>query len=188
MMCSRPLLVCTSANWCLRRRGMVHSAGAAYIQSGGWSYSLLRRVPKASESPGSPLCAQPFCHSGETGESLHMITEGKTIHSASRQNGATLIGRRVPCLWIRTDAELTVITISGEIAASDIDDLSPYARGLIRDCGVLIVDLSGSDFVAVDGLCALLALWSAESAAIERPRLREVRICSERLTVVLRRG
>jgi hypothetical protein len=80
------------------------------------------------------------------------------------------------------------MTISGEIDASDIDDLSPYARRLVRDCGVLVVDLSGSDFVAVDGLCALLALWSADSAATERPRVREVRICYERITVVLRRG
>ena len=115
-----------------------------------------------------------------------MIT-GKTIQRASHPNGAAVIGRREPCIWIRTDAELTVITISGEIEASDIDDLSSYARRLVRDCGVLIVDLSGSDFIAVDGLCALLALWSADPAATERPRQREVRICSERLTVVLRR-
>jgi hypothetical protein len=90
-------------------------------------------------------------------------------------------------MWIRTDAELTVITITGEIHASDVEGLSPYARRLVSDCGLLIVNLSGSDFIAVDGLCALLALWSPDPAATERPRVRELRICSERLTVVLRR-
>ena len=90
-------------------------------------------------------------------------------------------------MWIRTDAELTVVTISGELHASDVDRLSPYARKLVRDCGQLIVDLSGSDFIAVDALCALLAVWSPDPAATERPPVRELRICSERLTVVLRR-
>jgi hypothetical protein len=112
----------------------------------------------------------------------------RKIHHAAHLNGAAVIGRRRACIGIRTDAELTVITISGEIDAFDIEDLSPYARRLVRDCGVLIVDLSGSDFVAVDGLSALLALWSSDSAATERPRVREVRICSERFSVVLRRG
>jgi hypothetical protein len=109
------------------------------------------------------------------------------VDHASHRDGATLTYRREHCIWIRTDAELTVITISGEVDASDVDDLSPHARRLVRDCGVLIVDVSGSDFIAVDGLHALLALWSADSATTERPRVREVRICSGRLTVVLRR-
>lgn len=89
-------------------------------------------------------------------------------------------------MWIRTDAELTVITISGDIQASDVDRMSPYARRLVCDCGLLIIDLSGNDFIAVDALCALLALWSPDPNATERPSERELRICSERLTVVLR--
>lgn len=116
-----------------------------------------------------------------------MITGHKNIHHASHQHSGTLIDRREPCVWIRTEAEVTVVTISGEIDASDIDDLSPHARGLIRDCGVLIVDLSSSGFIDDDALCALLALWSADPVTTERPRVREVRICSGRLTVVLRR-
>jgi hypothetical protein len=116
-----------------------------------------------------------------------MITGHKYIRLGSYQNGATVIDRR-PCIWIRTDAELTEITISGEIDASDIDDLSPHARRLVRDCGILIVDLSGSDFISVDGLRALLALWSSDPAITDLPRERVMRICSERLTVVLRRG
>lgn len=114
-----------------------------------------------------------------------MISEHKQTRRASHHNGTTLIGRREPCMWIRTDAELTVITISGDIDASDVDRLSPYARRLVSDCGLLIVDLSGSDFIAVDALCALLAVWSTGSAN-EQPQARELRICSEHLTVVLR--
>jgi hypothetical protein len=133
----------------------------------------------------APLYAQSFRDSGKAAEGLYMITEH--IDHASLQNGATLIDRRKRCLWIRTDAELTTVTVSGEINASDIDDLSPHARRLIRNCGVLTVDLSVCVFIPVDGLCALLALWSAEPAATERPRRREAWICSERLTIVLRR-
>ncbi len=116
-----------------------------------------------------------------------MIFVNKTIHR-SHSNGAARTGRLNPCIWIRPDAELTVVTISGEIDASDIDNLSPYARRLVRDCGVLVVDLGSSDFIAIDGLCALLTLWSADATAAERPRLREVRIRSEGFTVVLRGG
>jgi hypothetical protein len=132
------------------------------------------------------LFAPPFRHSGKTGEGLHMIP-GKTIQRALHLNGAATNGRREPRIWIRTEAELTLITISGEITASDIDDLSPYARRLVRDCGVLIVEITASDFTAVDGLRALLALWSADPVATRRPRQREMRICSEYLTIVLRR-
>ena len=116
-----------------------------------------------------------------------MIIGHKDIHHASHQDGATLIDRREPRVWIRTDAELTALTISGEVDTSDIDDLSPHARRLIRDCGVLIVDLSSSGFITDDGLRALLALWSRDRGSSDRPRVREVRICSKRLTVTLRR-
>jgi hypothetical protein len=117
-----------------------------------------------------------------------MIAEHSDSDRASRQNGATLVDRRTSCIWIRTDDELTAITLSGEIDASDIDDLSPHARMLVRNCGVLRVDLSGSAFISDGALCALLALWSAEPVATGRPQVREARICSERLTVVLRRA
>jgi hypothetical protein len=116
-----------------------------------------------------------------------MVTRHNDVDHAPRQNGATVIDRGRPCIWIRTDAELTVITISGEIDASDVDDMSPYDRGLVRDCGVLIVDLSGIDFIAVDALRALFALWSADPATTEPPRAHVMRICSERITVELRR-
>ena len=130
--------------------------------------------------------ARPFRHSGKTGEGLYIITGHNDVDHEPRQNGAA-VDRSRPRIWIRDDAELTVITISGEIDASDIADLSPRARRLVRDCGVLIVDLSGSDFIAVDGLCALLALWSPDPATTESHRAHVMRICSERITVELRR-
>lgn len=135
-----------------------------------------------------PLSCSAIRHSGKTGEGFHIITGLNHIDHASRQNGATSIDRDRPCIWIRTDAELTAITISGEIDASDIEELSPYARGLIRDCGALVVELSGTDFIAVDALRALFALWSADPATTEQPRSHVMRICTERLTVELRRG
>jgi hypothetical protein len=107
------------------------------------------------------------------------------LDHASHQNGATTDCRDTP-IDIRNDAGLTSITVSGEVDASDIDELSPHARGLVRDCGVLVVDLSGIDFVAVDGLRALLALWSTDPPSTELSPVRVMRICSEQFTVVLR--
>jgi hypothetical protein len=117
-----------------------------------------------------------------------MVTGTKKIRRASRPNAAAPIGRRKPRIWIRTDAELTVITISGEIDASDIDDMSPYARRLMRDCDVLKIDLNGIDFIAAEALRALFTLWSPDPAATEPPRVHVVRIHFEHMTVVVRRG
>jgi hypothetical protein len=143
-----------------------------------------------SKAPGFP---GPFVLLGhppfrQDWRRLSQITGLNHIDHASHQNGATSIDRDRPCIWIRTDAELTAITISGAIDASDIEELSPYARGLIRDCGALVVELSGTDFIAVDALRALFALWSADPATTEQPRSHVMRICTERLTVELRRG
>ena len=130
--------------------------------------------------------ARPFRHSGKTGEGLYIITGHNHADHEPRQNGAA-VDRGRPHIWIRDDAERTVITISGEIDASDIDNMSPYARRLVRDCGVLIIDLSGIDFIAVDALRALFALWSPDPATTESHRAHVMRICSERITVELRR-
>jgi len=110
------------------------------------------------------------------------------VDRALHRRAATLIDGRRSCLWIRTDAERTVITISSQIDASDIDDMSPYARRLVRDCGVLIVDLRGIDFIAADALRALFTLWSPDPALSGPPRAHVMRICSERITIELRRG
>lgn len=165
----------------------MHRAAAAYVQH-GLKEQLLRRGGERRLGSRPLSRARPFRHSGKTGEGFHIITGLNHIDHASHQNGATSIDRDRPCIWIRTDAELTAITISGEIDASDIEELSPYARGLIRDCGALVVELSGTDFIAVDALRALFALWSADPATTEQPRSHVMRICTERLTVELRRG
>lgn len=117
-----------------------------------------------------------------------MSSEHIYLDRASHQNGVTPNDcRGAPPIDIRKDAGLTSITVCGEIDASDIDELSPHARGLVRGCGVLVVDLSGIDFIAVDGLRALLALWSADPGSTELSPVRVMRICSEEFTVVLRR-
>jgi hypothetical protein len=146
--------------------------------------SPLRRASVSRLGFQMPFACSAFRHSGKTGEGLYMVTGHNDVDRAPRQNGA-VVDRGRPCIWIRDDAELTVITISGEIGASDIDNMSPYARRLVRDCGVLTVDLSGIDFIALDALCALFALWSP--AATESHRAHVMRICSERITVELRR-
>lgn len=117
-----------------------------------------------------------------------MTAELHAVDQAPQQHGARAIDLRRPCMWIRTDAESTAITISGEIGASDIDNMSPYARGLVRDCALLIVDLSGTGFISVDALRALFALWSAGAATTGPTPAHVMRICSERMTVELRRG
>ena len=131
--------------------------------------------------------ARLFRHSGKTGKGLYMIARHNGVDRTPRHNGASVVDRGRPCIWIRDEAELTVITISGEIDASDIGDMSPHARRLVRDCGVLVIDLSGIDFIAIDALRALFALWSPDPATTEPPRAHVMRICSERITVELRR-
>ncbi|WP_343577839.1 hypothetical protein [Mycobacterium sp.] len=115
-----------------------------------------------------------------------MITDSKDAHHAAHQIRATGVDRRKPCICIRTGAEFTVVTFSGEVDASDIDDLSPYACRVIRDCGVLIADLTGSDAITADGLRALIALWSADRQRADTTLVRVMRICYEHMTVVLR--
>lgn len=110
------------------------------------------------------------------------------LDHASHQNDATPDDRcGTPLIDVRNDAGLTSITISGEVDAFDIDELSPHARALVRECGVLVVDLSGIDLIPVDGVRALLALWSAHPVSTQLSPARVMRICSEEFTVVLRR-
>src|SRR5258708_37438536 len=58
----------------------------------------------------------------------------------------------------KTDRGLTVISISGEIDASNVDEVSRRASEVVSDCDALIVDLADVDFIALDGLHALFAL------------------------------
>jgi anti-anti-sigma factor len=73
-------------------------------------------------------------------------------------SGTTFFDCRGACVRAKTDTELTVISISGEIDASNVDEVSRHAREVVSDCGALIVDLAEVDFIALDGLRALCAL------------------------------
>jgi anti-anti-sigma factor len=80
------------------------------------------------------------------------------IDHASQQSGTAFFDCRGACLRAKTDTGLTVISISGEIDASNADYVSHRASELASDCGALIVDLADIDFIALDGLHALFAL------------------------------
>ena len=58
----------------------------------------------------------------------------------------------------KTDRGLTVISINGEIDASNVDEVSRRASEVASDCDALIVDLAEVDFIALDGLHPLFAL------------------------------
>ena len=62
--------------------------------------------------------------------------------------------------WVRSksDTGLTVISVSGEIDASNVATVHRHINSLGSDCDALIVDLADVDFIAVDGLRALFAL------------------------------
>lgn len=71
-------------------------------------------------------------------------------------------------LTARGDHSLTVITITGEIYASNVDDVSRHARELVPPVGALIVDLSSIEFVSVAGLHVLFSL-NTECARANTP-------------------
>jgi anti-anti-sigma factor len=71
-------------------------------------------------------------------------------------------------LTVRKDEHLTVIAVTGEIYASNVDDVSRRVRTLIPPVGELIVDLSRIEFIGVAGLKVLL--WvNAERARTNSP-------------------
>ena len=77
---------------------------------------------------------------------------------ASQQSGSTFFDCRRARMRAKTDTGLTVMSISGEIDASNADELGHRVSGLASDRGALIVDLAEVDFIAIDGLRALFAL------------------------------
>ena len=82
-------------------------------------------------------------------------------HASPPHSGSTSFDSRLARIRAKTDTGLTVISISGEIDASNADDVSRHVRELASDCGALIVDLAEVDFIALDGLHALIALNDA---------------------------
>ena len=53
---------------------------------------------------------------------------------------------------------LTVVTIPGEIDATNADELTHHVVGLVPDDGAMIVDMADTDFIGVEGLRALFAM------------------------------
>ena len=82
------------------------------------------------------------------------------IDHASQHSGSTFFDCSGAYMRAKkTDSGLTVMSISGEIDASNADELSHRVSELASDCGALIVDLAQVDFIAIDGLRALIALY-----------------------------
>jgi anti-anti-sigma factor len=79
-------------------------------------------------------------------------------HASPPHSGSTFFECRGARVRAKIDSGLTVMSISGEIDASNADDVSHRASELASDCGALIVDLTDIDFIAHDGLYALVAL------------------------------
>ena len=84
------------------------------------------------------------------------------VHSASAPpdalRGTSVIDYGRAFLTAQIYTWLTVITISGEIDATNADELGHHVTALVPDDGALIVDMADTDFIGVDGLCALFAL------------------------------
>jgi anti-anti-sigma factor len=79
-------------------------------------------------------------------------------HASPPHSGTTFFDCRRARMRTKTDTGLTVISISGEIDASNADALNRRASERVSDCAALIVDLAEVDFIALDGLHALFAL------------------------------
>jgi anti-anti-sigma factor len=61
-------------------------------------------------------------------------------------------------LSVRRDQGLTLVSITGEIYVSSVDEVRARTRALVPRGGALIVDLSRTDFMCVAGLGVLLSL------------------------------
>jgi anti-anti-sigma factor len=95
----------------------------------------------------------------QVGEGWYMTAIHIDIDDASPPRSvSTFFDCRRARVRAKTDTGFTVISISGEIDASNADELSHRVRELASDCGALIVDLAEVDFIALDGLRALFAL------------------------------
>jgi len=79
-------------------------------------------------------------------------------HASPPHSGRTFFDCRRARMRTKTDTGLTVISISGEIDASNADALNRHASELVSEGAALIVDLAEVDFIALDGLHALFAL------------------------------
>ena len=60
-------------------------------------------------------------------------------HASPPHSGRTSFDSRLARMRATTDTGLTLISISGEIDASNVADVSRHVRELASDCGALIV-------------------------------------------------
>src|SRR6185312_5022194 len=83
---------------------------------------------------------------------VHTQAKSEELHGTSVIDcGSALLTAQIYS-WI------TVVTISGDIDATNADELSHHVVGLVPDDGAVIVDMADTEFIGVDGLRALFAL------------------------------
>lgn len=73
-------------------------------------------------------------------------------------HGTSVIGCGRALLTAQVYSWLTVMTISGEIDATNADQLTHHVVGLVPDGGAVIVDMADTDFIGVEGLRTLFAM------------------------------
>src|SRR5512144_338772 len=84
------------------------------------------------------------------------VRPNSTAHDALRGTSVIDCGRAY--LTVQVYSWLTVMTVSGNIDATNADEISHCVTGRVPADGALIVDMVDIDFIGVDGLRALFAL------------------------------
>ncbi len=83
---------------------------------------------------------------------VHTRTKSDELH------GTSVIDCGSALLTAQIYSWLTVVTISGEIDATNADVLTHHVVGLVPEDGAVIVDMADTDFMGVDGLRAVFAM------------------------------
>lgn len=73
-------------------------------------------------------------------------------------HGTSVIDCGRAYLTVQVYSWLTVMTVCGDIDATNASEVSRRVTGMVPADGALIVDMADIDFIAVDGLRALFAL------------------------------
>jgi anti-anti-sigma factor len=82
------------------------------------------------------------------------------VHPQTNEDlhGTSVIDCGSALLTAQVYSWLTVVTISGEIDATNADELTHHVVGVVPDGGAMIVDMADTDFIGVEGLRALFAM------------------------------
>lgn len=83
---------------------------------------------------------------------VHTQTTSDDLH------GTSVIDCGSALLTAQIYSWLTVVTISGEIDATNADRLTHHVVALVPEDGAVIVDMVDTDFIGVEGLRALFAM------------------------------